>query len=361
MTSADRHLHENDSDIAALICSESGRLERFSLLLCETIRRRGGRYAGMPIFSFKPRPGPPLAERTLRGFAELGVIHLEGAFNSGLPGLGPANKPYIAAWAEASLPYERLVVLDSDLLMLGEPVEFALPDGVTVAVAPEPLKLAGTNGADENAAMWDAYQAHLGITSNAADIVTLVDEQRIRGYYNSGCVVVRRDAGLIQVWLEAMESLARSGLVPGDNRAFFTEQIALSLSIAKLGLEPKILPASHNYPLPWHRQLPARTRVGSLNEIVIAHYHDMFDQPTTGNPLRHIKGLPVTDGDDDEIAALLHSTGVTPDPRSAPIRSLRVAARARVVPIAKRMGLRPGRFAKMVKPGAQAAEDAGQG
>lgn len=345
---AGRHLHDRVDDVAVLCCTEAGALERQSLLLCETIRLRAGRYASVPIYSFQPRPGPALAPRTRRRFAELGVIHIEAPFNCCLPNFGMANKPHVAAWAEAFLPHGTLVILDSDSLVLAEPEEFALTPDERVAVTPEPFKVAGTSDDDENAAMWDAYESHLGIDRPRRYVTTLIDRERIRGYYNSGLVVVRRELGLMRLWHDVMESIATSGHVPPDSRAVFTEQIALTLALAKLGMEPRVLPTSYNYQIAWHDQLPDDVRARSLDDVVVAHYHRRLDEPTTRNPLTLIEGLTLTERD-SEIGDLIHSTGVTPHPLRSPVRSARRVVRRRVVPLAKRIGLHRGRYVDLVK------------
>lgn len=350
MADSDPHLHTKASAVVVLICTEAGRLERQSLLLCETIRLRGGRYASVPIYSFQPRAGSALAARTRRRFGELGVLHIEGPFNTCLPNFGMANKPHMAAWAEAFLPHDTLVILDSDMVMLGEPAEFALPDGADVALTPEPFKLAGTNDNDENAEMWDAYEAHVGLDGPRRYVLTQVEGEKIRAYYNSGCVIVRRKTGLMRVWHDIMESLATSGHVPPDSRAVFTEQIALTLAMAKLGIEPHMLSTSYNYQVAWHDRLRDGIRVSTLDEVVIAHYHRAFELPTARNPLTQIEGLTLTPRD-EEIGRLIHATGVNPHPRRAPVRAARVAGRARIAPIAKKLGMRRGRYVELVKPG----------
>lgn len=345
------HLHERLGDVAVLLCTEPGRIERQSVLLCETIRLRAGRFAGVPIYSFQPRPGRRLAARTRRRLSELGVIHLDGPFNTRLPNYGHANKAYASAWAEAALPHARLVLLDSDTLVLSEPEEFDLPSGAAVAVAPEPFKVAGTDGDDENTTMWDAYEAHVGVSGRLGTVVTRVDQQRIRAYYNVGCIIAQRDCGLMRTWLEVMESLTSSGLVPADSRALFTDQIAFTLAVAKLDLNVQVLPPAYNYPLAWYQRLPADIRIESLDEIVIAHYFRSLERPTTQNPLRLIAGLPLTDRD-DEVAALIRETGVTPDPRRSPVRAIRSESHARLSPIAKKMRLRQRRFGALIRPSA---------
>ncbi|HEV3352840.1 MAG TPA: hypothetical protein VG076_07950 [Acidimicrobiales bacterium] len=334
-----RHLHDANRDVAVLCCTEAGRLERQSVLLCETIRRRGGRFADLPVYSFQPRPGPALAAKTRERFAELGVVHIEAPLNVCLPSYGFGNKAHAAAFAEAFLDHDIFVVMDSDMLVLSEPREFDLPDGVDLALRPEPFKVAGTTDDDENAEMWDAFERHAGVNGPRRYVETTVSRERIRAYYNSGLIVARRSLGLMRRWHDLTESLANSGVIPQDSRAIFTEQYGLAMAIATLGVEPDILPPTYNYGLPWHDQLPDDVRAARLGDVVVAHYFHMFDLPGRANALTRVPGLRLT-ADDAEIAELIRATGVTPDPMSAPIRSARLLGRERAVQLAKRLGVR---------------------
>ena len=334
-----RHLHDADRRIAVLCCTEAGRLERQSVLLCETIRRWAGRFADVPLYSFQPRRGPELARTTRQRFAELGVMHLEGSLNVCVPGYGFGNKAHAAAFAEAFLDHDILVVMDSDMLVLAEPAEFDLPESVDLAIRPEPFKVAGTNDNDENVEMWDAFERHAGFGGPRRYVETVVSRERIRAYYNSGLIVARRTLGLMRRWHDLTESFATSGVVPQDSRAIFTEQYGLAMAIATLGLEPQILPPTYNYGLPWHAQLPDGVRAGSLEDVVVAHYFHMLDLPGRGEPLGRVTGLRRTPRD-AEIDALIRATGVMPDPLTSPLRSARVVGRERAVQLAKRLGVR---------------------
>ena len=343
------HLHEQRSDVGVLCCTEAGRLERMSVLLCETIRLRAGRYADVPIYSFQPRPGPALAARTRRRFAELGVVHIEAPLNSCLPHYGYANKAHAAAYAEAFLPHATLVMMDSDMLVLSEPHEFALAEGVDVALRPEPYKVAGTTGDDENDAMWKGFEAHFGLTGPRRFVTTSVSRERIRAYYNSGLLVVRRSAGLFRAWHDCTERLATARLVPQDSRAVFTEQYGLVMAIEQLGLEPKLLPITYNYGLPWHASIPEDDRAKTLDDVAVGHYHDILNAPTAGDPLARVEGM-VLRPRDDEIRALIRSSGVTPHPWRDPVRSARLTARSNAVRLAKRLGIRRD-YGAMIGPG----------
>ncbi|MBV8984453.1 MAG: hypothetical protein JO248_08460, partial [Acidimicrobiia bacterium] len=293
----ERHLHDAARDVAVLICTEAGRLERQSVLMCETLRRRGGRFADVPVYSFQPRPGPALDRKTRERFADLGVVHIEAPLNVCLPAYGFANKAHAAAFAEAFLDHEIFVVMDSDMLVLSEPAEFNLPSGIDLAIRPEPFKVAGTTDDDENAEIWDGFERHAGVSGPRRYVETVVSQERIRAYYNSGLIVARRSLGLMRQWHDLTESLAKSGIIPGDNRSIFTEQYGLAMAIARIGVGPSILPPTYNYGLPWHDQLPEGVRAASLGDVVIAHYFHMFDLPGRSNPLGRVPGLTLTPAD----------------------------------------------------------------
>lgn len=346
-----RHLQDRRGDVALILNTESrDRMPYQSVLLAETLRLRGGALADIPIYSFQPRFGSPLPDRTRARFSELGVIHIDGPFNTCTPHYGQANKVFIGAWAEATLAHEFLVVIDSDCMVLSEPSLFELPAQVDVAVAVEPFKVAGTDGSDENATLWDSYQAHLGLERPLDLITTRIDRQRIRAYYNAGLIVARREAGFFRAWLQTFEALVASGLVPSDTRAVFTEQIVISMTIAKFGLAASQLPMMYNYPMAWHDRIEPVERADCLDDIAVAHYMRALDTPTAKDPLAMIPGLRLTERD-REISVLIRKCGVTPNPKRNPVRTSRFHIRRWLARAAKRAGLGKERFGSLIAGG----------
>jgi hypothetical protein len=62
-----------ESEIAFLICVEANRLEPQARLLCESIRRFGGRYRQAPILAVSPRPHLALGPEARARLELLGV------------------------------------------------------------------------------------------------------------------------------------------------------------------------------------------------------------------------------------------------------------------------------------------------
>ena len=56
---------------------EAGYLEQEVLLLAESLRRFGGRRAGLPLVAVRPRKGPRIARATRRRLSELDVTLVE--------------------------------------------------------------------------------------------------------------------------------------------------------------------------------------------------------------------------------------------------------------------------------------------
>jgi hypothetical protein len=124
-----------DMPIDGVLCTEP-HLEKQSLLLVRSIRRFAGRLRDIPLFSFSPRDCLVPSARTLGEFESLNVVHQNIPLNTRYRDSGVANKPAVCAYAEATIPAERLAFFDSDTVMLDEPLELLLDNGVDVAARP---------------------------------------------------------------------------------------------------------------------------------------------------------------------------------------------------------------------------------
>ena len=67
-----------DADqISLVLCIEANRLEPQGLMLCESIRRFGGRYANAPIVAVSPRPDLALGPEARARLRDLDVTYTE--------------------------------------------------------------------------------------------------------------------------------------------------------------------------------------------------------------------------------------------------------------------------------------------
>lgn len=264
--------------LAFLACVESGYLEDQGLLLFRSIRRFAGRYAASPIVCFTPRAGAPLRPATLAGFRELGVEHVAERLNVEFTGDPLTNKIFAGAWAERHRDEDVLVFLDSDTIVCGEPSDLALAAGEAAALRPVNRKQRGSTGpGDPNEPYWEKLYALLGVEPGPF-VTTTVGSERIRAFWNSGLVALRRSERIFAHWLHDYMVLVEEGHVPaGARRA--VEQIALAGALCRVADRVRVLDPRHNYPLPMRDELADPWRAAPLESLVHVHYFRWFQMP----------------------------------------------------------------------------------
>jgi hypothetical protein len=264
--------------VSFVICTERGSLERKSLLLCDSIRAFGGRFAQAPIYSYAPRPGHGVSAETQREFERLGVHHAEEPLNRRWSHYPLANKIVAAARTEEIAGTDRVVFLDSDKVFISEPTEIAGTGDFDLAVRPVDLKNIGISSFDDvEGAYWQGVYRRCGLGEVTERVTTTVDRETVMPYYNSGLVSVRRDRGLFARWLENFERVMAERVEPLHG-LFFVEQSMLAASATAMGLSVRPLSPSYNYPIHLHNQMLPDLRIGRLEDAVTVHYHKVFDR-----------------------------------------------------------------------------------
>lgn len=278
----------DESEIAFLICVEANRLEPQARLLCESIRRFGGRYRGAPILAVSPRPRLALGAEARARLELLGVTYVVEPLNDTGSPYGTINRIVAGAWAEAFSPRPYLVLLDTDTVFVDEP-SFVRAD---VGVRPVDVKGSASSGpGDPLDAYWTRMCGLGGIDPSRLPVIaTTIDHVAIRASYNGGFTVVRRDLGILQKTREVffaslaekLRPLAGSGL---DVRAstgpvgleasewWGSSQAALSIAIWSRTSDVHTFDERYNVPV--HilaqpgRSWPLRAGV----EPILLHYH----------------------------------------------------------------------------------------
>jgi hypothetical protein len=210
--SATREFAENETldgdQVSFVMCLEANRLEPQGLLLCESIRTFGGRYAKSPIFGVSPRPDLALGPAACARLRELDVTYVIEPLNlTGHP-YNTINRIVTGGWAEVNVPASHLIMLDTDTVFTAEP-KFKRTDA---GVRPVDMKGSASNGTED---ALDAYWSHIcslaGIALDDLPMLhTTVGNDRIRACYNGGFTVVRRSLGILQQTREVFfQSLAQ--------------------------------------------------------------------------------------------------------------------------------------------------------
>jgi hypothetical protein len=278
--------------IAFVICTEPGRLEGQSLLLTESIRKFCGKLKDTPIYSFHPRAGEPIASKTQKSFEELGVIHQQIPINQEFHDYYLANKPLVCAYAEQNIDAEILVFLDSDKCFFSEPEEFLLPEACNVRMRPEYGQGIGSTGSqDPQEWYWKKLYEVLGVKREVF-VETPIGNKKIRGYWNSGLVAVRRKAGIFTAWKENFEKVMRLNINPPQG-IYFVEQSVLSVTLCALEENVSHFPSNYSYALPLHNRLSKAVQVKHWDEIVSIHYFNLFFYQDWNVQIEKMKNLNV--------------------------------------------------------------------
>ncbi len=296
--------------LSFLLCIEGNGIEQQALLLCESIRRFGGRYGGSPIIAVSPRPEVPISARSRERLSEMDVEHVSLPLNRTGSAYLTINRIVAGAWAERHLSTDYIVVLDSDTIFATEPAFFCCDAGA------RPVDVKGSTSAgpaDPQESYWQHICAIAGIGIEQLPwIYTTTDDVRIRASFNGGFTVVRRSCGILQktaeVFLasmradlrprrgEAADVFASTGYVGREAAEFWgSSQAALSAAIAARASELLIYDDRYNIPL--HLLKPdCSNRVAWRHcEPILLHYHWLAQPEHRASLLSAVRCFRISD------------------------------------------------------------------
>jgi hypothetical protein len=112
--------------------------------------------------------------------------------------------------------------------------------------------------------------AELGVRERPF-VETTVGQMRIRAYWNSGLLAVRRTAGLFAAWEASLLRLFDAGIVQ-KRWPQFMDQLSWAGVTADHHERIRVLSAGYNYPLRHRQALAPSARDLDLDAIVHLHY-----------------------------------------------------------------------------------------
>lgn len=290
-----------------VLCIENNAIGPQALLLCESIRRFGGRHREAAILAVAPRPGLGIDRPARKRLDLMAVEYAEEPLNLCCPEYGSANRVFTAAWAESRARSEWIVVLDSDTVFLSE---LELPTDSDAAARPVDVKGTATGGpGDPFEEYWTQLAELRGVSLDRLPFIrTTIDDHRIRASYNGGLLVVRREKGILGVWADLFARSVRAGLKPwrgagldvhastgfvGREASEYwgSNQAAAALAIWSTTSRVFEYPDTYNVPLHLLAERPhleARWRTGALVHV---HYHWLFAAPYHETALAVLRDL----------------------------------------------------------------------
>lgn len=251
-------------------CIESGPLEFQTTRLVRSIRKWGGDLANCPILAVTPRTGCPLHPETVRLLAESGVRHVKKNVDDPYRWFGYLNKCKALELAETEADTDQIVWVDSDVLIVAQPDDLLLEDGVDIAACPTSKTVATEGPGDPNESYWQALCELFDISLDQLGWTTTVDKnEKIRGYYNSGVVPYRRGIDFGEAYRAANMKALLHGPVHPEAGIFYLDQIALALQVAQSNLRLRELKPTHNLTMRPELEYPDEAILASTS---IIHY-----------------------------------------------------------------------------------------
>jgi hypothetical protein len=265
----------NETPITFVCCVESGWLETQTIRMIESLRRWGGSFASATIYAVTPRFGPPIAKSTRQAFDKFQVEYIyfqnthQYSWNKFL------NKLLALNTVELLAKTEYIGWLDSDLIIVDEPSQLIMSDDKSFVACPsDQLNVSTAGTSDPNEYYWREICKCIDISVETLPWVKSQPEQQpIRFYFNSGVFVYRRCTHFAPHYLETFMRICSSKIASRDFGFFFNDQVALGLTVAKMGIPWDVLPYSHNFaigscvPSSWYD-------IKYFQTAKIIHYHD---------------------------------------------------------------------------------------
>jgi len=276
-------------DLIFAAYAEDGEQLRHAYYLVESIRAFAGKYRNAPVRIYLPgrllQSDSSAPERFAALNAELRISEAPPeALNFYF-----AGKVFAAGDAEADADDEAriLVWLDEDTVILSEPNDFDLPDGVAFAYRPVMHNRSGALYDQPPNPYWQRIYEKLNLgDADLFPVVTPADRQTIRAYFNAGLLVVRPEKGILRRWpkdfkiLYSDPELIRMCDDDVVNRIFL-HQTALVGSVIHAVSKDEMMELSdqYNYPIFFHQQWDAAREFGSIEDVVTLRYDVYFRDP----------------------------------------------------------------------------------
>jgi hypothetical protein len=267
--------------------SVPGKTELDTLLLAESIRTFGGRLKDNPIWVLVPADLGSLSDPTQEKLAQIDVQIIPFEADREIIKFPFAIKTLVAAYIEglAQGQTERLVFMDRDTIVLGEPAEFLIPAGKALGYRPVHHQLIGSAWDQPLDTFWELVFEVCDVPEGRIFPMVTHAGERIRPYFNAGMYIVRPEKGLLYQWKDTFLKYYRDPRFDAYYQkdqifAIFIHQAIFSGALLQalepgetLQLSPRI-----NYPLHLHEDIPLDQRPGRIDELVSVRYESIFDK-----------------------------------------------------------------------------------
>jgi hypothetical protein len=291
-------------DTTIVLCVEAGGLEQQAVLLVQSIRNWGGRFAKAPIVAVQPRLGPSVDKRTLTFFRRNQVEFVRRSSPLHATWRSSLNKSKALSYVERAAKTETVTWLDTDVFVVSEPDGLALSPDEDFAAMPCRDSYHSTTGpGHRNEAYWQTLCDLFGIDIETMGWLTVLPEQyQIRTYWQAGVFSYRRSFHLGHVHYEAFCRLLESRISHNTSGIFHYDQTSLTFAVHLAGLRSRALHFDHNLDVnPSDKPFSVPTERIAAAKVI--HYHNFMwpnDYPRFLQELRPVR---------DEVRQMLEKHG----------------------------------------------------
>jgi len=274
--------------IFAAFAEDNGQLYH-TLVLSESIREFAGKYRSCPIWIYMPEKLPDTDPEMVAKLSSLKVeIKTSEAPVEALK-FFYSKKVFAAAEAEAEAEdkTEILAWMDEDTILLKEPRDFVLAEGINLGYRPVMHQNIGSRYSEPPDEFWSRVYQKLSIPTAAIfPMITPADLKTLRPYFNAGLLVVRPERGTLRRWAESFPVLYQDPIFVSWSeedirKKIFLHQVALVGAILTSVRREEMVELSelYNYPIFFKEMFGAEKDFHSIDQVVTLRYDVYFRDP----------------------------------------------------------------------------------
>ncbi len=260
-----------------------------TLLLVESIRTFAGKFREAPIWIYAPESLIEKEQEMVDGFIAFNAEVKSSTAPEEALEFYFARKLFAAAKAEAEAEGKTqiLVWMDNDTIVIKEPLDFVLDQGVSLGYRPVMHQLIGSLYDEPADEFWSQVYEKLSVPESAIfPMITPADQKKIRPYFNAGLLVVRPQRGILRKWAEYFPLLYQDTVFAETckqdrQKRIFLHQVALVGAILNLLKQEEMTQFSlqYNFPLFFKQMYGAVREFDSLDDVVTFRYEFFFKDP----------------------------------------------------------------------------------
>jgi hypothetical protein len=264
-----------------------------SLLLVESFRKNGGKLAGSPIWLYYPANQGEFSSIILDRLNELDVKLISYSLDRNLPRVFFLSQVHALMAAEKSArdQYDYLVWMDSNSLVLNEPVHFLLPANKQVGYKPVHHLLLGPKLNKPLNPFWsEIYDLCEVNPDRVFPMQSIIDDVAMKPYFNAGFLVASPQNALFATWMDYFQQSLANPIIKeyiSKDKMYeiFLHQAILSGVIMKKFNQSQLieLPETYNYPLHLWKEDYSNKRPISLDRFNTIRHEGLLDLDTWMN------------------------------------------------------------------------------